>query len=345
MDVPSQLAEEIGQLIQSGRYKSPHDFLIVAIQNQIHYEHEPVDQSIEAQDSRSGESVSGVRFQIDPELAALVLPPNVAKVKTVSLSNIERPGCLWGQYNRFFPVKIAARVAANLITQQESDYVSLDELQGKSAEIARLYGKTTQKMDRQYGRKRGTIISAGLPIARDAEKAKLRFRNQFVGHAVLKIENEKTVLKIYGAAPTLKFLDMKNEKKSVLVGITEFGLKFASLLNPVIDQQEYSSALSADEVEFLLEHIATQVPEEAKLIHLILSGVKKGIATPNELNERVKADRSDWEGNEPSMMRAGIVSRIGELGLLERRKDGVKVTYLLTDLGEKYLERLSKLEA
>jgi len=39
-------------------------------------------------------------------------------------------------------------------------------------------------------------------------------------------------------------------------------------------------------------------------------------------------------------MRAGVVSRISELGLLDRKKHGVKVTYELTKLGEEYLAKL-----
>jgi hypothetical protein len=326
----------------SGKYKSPHDFIITAIQNQIYLESREVVQGSTFPTSSAAEPKS---LRIDPELAILLLPPDIAKVKTVALSEIERPNYLWGQYNRFFPVKIAVRVAANLIGRHESGYVSLGEVQEISAEAARLVGKESEKMDRKYGRKRGTIIAAGLPIGRDADKAKFRFKNQFVGHMISKIENDTTVNRIYGAAPALKFLDMKKgERNSVQLGVTDFGLKFSSLPNPVIDQHDFSTALSGEEAEFLLDHIASHVPEEARLMRLILAAVRDGIATPSELNAQVQAQRSDWNDNEAAMMRAGIVSRIGELRLLERRKQGVKVTYLLTGLGEKYLEKLTRLE-
>mgnify|MGYP001093531263 CR=1 FL=1 len=341
LEIPPELAEEINRQIRSGKYRSPQDFIIAAIQNQIQLEsQETLETASELPISPEYSALSSSQSAapIMKTVAVQLLSSDVAKVKTVSLKNLERPSALWGQYNRFFPVKIVTRVAANLAKEYSSDYVPLGELQERSAQIAREFGKIIERKDKQLGRKRGTIISAGLPIGRDQDKAKSRFKNQFVGNMVGN--------RIEGASPTLKFLDMmKDEKNSVLVGITDFGLRFASLSNPVIDLEDYSAALSAEEVEFLLDHIASEVLGEAKLIRLILAGVKEGIATPEELNNRFKVYYSDWKRNEVVMMRAGVVSRIGELGLLERRKDGVRVTYLLTDLGEKYLDRLSKLEA
>ena len=341
VDIPPELAEEMNKHIRSGKYKSPQDFMIAAIQNQVYYESQETVETdsefmkpLEYSASRS----SSFAAPMAKTVAIQLLSSDVANVKTVPLKDFLRPSLLWGQYNRFFPVKIVTRVAANLAKEYSSDYVLLGELQEKSAQIARELGKVIERKDKQMGRKRGTIISAGLPIGRDQDKAKSRFKNQFVGYMAGN--------RMEGAAPTLKFLDMmKDEKNSVLAGITDFGLRFASLSNPVIDLEDYSTALSAEEVGFLLDHIASEVQGEAKLIRLILAGVKEGVATPEELNDRVKAYSPDWKRNEVVLMRAGVVSRIGELGLLERRKDGVRVTYLLTDLGEKYRERLNKLEA
>lgn len=340
VDIPPELAEEMNEQIRSGKYKSPQDFIIAAIQNQVYIESQEKGVAAEvSRSSRYSATLSSlVAAPVTKTFVSQLLSSDFAKVKTVPLKNFQRPSLLWGQYNRFFPVKIATRVAANLAKEYSSGYAPLEELQEKSAQIARELGKVIEQKDKQLGRKRGTIISAGLPIGRDHNKATSRFKYQFVGYMVGN--------RIEGAAPTLKFLEMvKDEKNSVMAGITDPGLRFASLSNPVIDLKDYSTALSAEEVEFLLDHIASEVLGEAKLIRLILAGVKEGIATPEELNRLVKGYNPDWKRNEVIMMRAGVVSRISELGLLERRKDGVKVTYLLTELGEKYLERLNKLEA
>jgi hypothetical protein len=343
VDVPPELAERMNEQVRSGRYKSPQDFLITAIHNQVYLESQEVAEIVsDTSSSASASSVpSGVSAsssgRLSRTLAIQLLSPEVTSMKAVPLSNFERPSVLWGQYNRFFPIKIVTRVCANLVKESSSGYIFLTELQERSADIARELGRTIQRKDKQFGRKRGTIISAGLPVGSDVDKAKWRFKNQFVGHVAGR--------RIEGAAPTLKFLTMiHDEKNATLVGLTDFGVKFASLSNPILDNEDYSLALSSEEEEFLLDHIASEVPREADLMKLVLTNVKKGVASPEELNERVKTYFSDWKMNEVIMMRAGVTSRMGELGLVTRRKNGVKVTYLLTDLGEKYLTKLSKLE-
>lgn len=62
--------------------------------------------------------------------------------------------------------------------------------------------------------------------------------------------------------------------------------------------------------------------------------------TPEGLNERMKEFHLKWNEGEATSMRSGVVSRMSELGLLNRTKDGVKVTYGLTQHGEEFLTRL-----
>ena len=349
VDLPPTLADGMNKQVRIGKYKSPQEFIVAAIQNQLYIESQELS---EVAPTDVSSPVAAVSVASPPEPPMRTVPPialsnllssEIDSVKTVALGTLERSADLWGQYNRLFPVKIVARVAANLAKQYDADYVPLWELQEKASEIARELGKVVERKDKQLGRKRGTIISAGLPVGRDLDKATLRFKNQFVGYVGGKKE---TGYWIEGAAPTLKFLDMvKDEKNSVRVGITASGLKFAVLSNPVIDLHDYSTSLSPEEIDFLLGHIASEIPGEAKLMHLILRNVKKGAATPEELNDKVKALYTKQSTNEVVSRRAGAVSRICELGLLNREKDGVKVTYVLTERGEKYLERLAASEA
>jgi hypothetical protein len=235
-------------------------------------------------------------------------------------------------------------VASNLVKRYSTDHIPLAELHETCAQIARELGKDLERKDRQLGRKRGTIIAAGFPIGRDQNKSTLRFSNQFVGY--LAKQPEPKLDRIEGAAPVLKFIELeRDENNSVTASMTAFGVKFASLTNPVIDLKNYANALSEEEVMFILEHIASQLPTEAKLIHLVLTAVKEGIATPERLNDKVGKFNPDWKEGEASTMRSGIVSRIRELGLLTAEKDGVKVTYKLTKSGGEYLNRLNSRRA
>jgi len=343
LDVTPEDVEQVDQQIRLGKYRSLQEFIVAAIRNQLYLEsREPESSAFQGVES-NGTQPSMPSAPITDAIQYLQLSPQLAKVKTVPLSDLPRPGYLWGQYNRIFPVKVVTRVAANFARIKGSETFPLADLQEKAAERARELGKEIQREDRLRGRKRGTILSAGLPIARGQDKAKLRFKNQFVGHlSSRKTDNNERESKIEGAAPTLKFLDIQNRKDPIEVGITDFGLKFACLPNPVIDTQDYSTPFSADEVNFLLDHIVLNIPDEAKLIRVVLSSIKGGIVTPEGLNDRMRSFNHEWKDSQPVTMRAGIVSRVSELGLLGREKDGVKVTYKLTELGTKYLARLGE---
>ncbi len=338
MIFPPELASEIQKGIHLGRYKTTQDFILTAVQNQVYIENSDISDGGSLENSgpssvRPKTASVTVSTLAGSDAKHLLRMPEGSSVKTVPLGELTRPTYLWGQYNRLFPVKIIMRVAANLSGPDGSGYVPLEELQEESADIAREMGRLILRKDRALGRKRGDIISAALPIGRNEDKTKTRFKNQFVGFL--------TRNRVEGAASVLKFLDItRTDKNRILAGITDLGLKFASLPNPIIDEDDYSTAFSPEEVEFLLNHIASEVPEEAKLVSLVLGGIRKGVATPEQLNDLVRSHNPDWNENQAIAIRSGIVSRMSELGLLGRNKDGVKVTYILNELGENYLERL-----
>ena len=351
VDIPRELADEVNKQVRSGKYKSPQDFMLAAIQNQTYLE--TVEVAGDSQQTvvavappRSSDDKlyqSMIDFLKGPAaktaVARLLMPPNAAEVNTVRIGNALRHNYLPGFSNRLFPAKPIVRVLGNLLEESGSEYIALDELQEKSAEIARELGKAIQRKDKTMGRKRGTIISAGLPVGRE-DKAKSRFKNQFVGFIGKG--------RLEGETPTLRFLEIVKDGNSDLAGITDSGLKFAALPNPILDKQDYAVPFSEEEVAFLLDHIATQLPGEAKLMRLILKSVRDGVATPDEMTGKVESWRRhdyehQWTKNEVIAMRVGVISRMSELGLLGRQKDGVKVTYVLTERGENYLGRLTDL--
>lgn len=335
VDIPPELADEVNRQVKSGKYKSPQDFMLAAIQNQAYLETVEVERgSLPTQQTMTSPAS-------DPSLTTklagdrLLLPPEATRINVVPISDNPRHDHLSGLSNRLFPVKPIVRVLGNLIAESGSEYVVLDELQEKSAEVARELGRVIQRKDKTLGRKRGTIIAAGLPVGRE-DKAKSRFRYQFVGF-ISKSKPE-------GAAPTLKFLTIvKGEKNSSRAGLTEFGLKFSALPNPIIDRQDYTTPFSDEEIEFLLEHMATQLPGEAKLMRLVLKSVNDGVDTPDALNPKLAPYQQGWTENEVIAERVGLISRMSELGLLEREKKGVRVTYLLSARGRTYLARLTEL--
>jgi hypothetical protein len=339
IDIPPELADEINRQVKSGKYKSPQDFMLAAVQNQTYLETVETDGDSLVTHQPVMLPFSATFPMPKTAEARLILPPNLAQIRSVPITPTLRHNYLPGFTNRLFPVKLILRVLGNLVEQSGSQYIPLGELNERSAEVARELGKVIQKKDRTMGRKRGTIISAGLPVGRE-DKAKSRFENQFVGF----MGKEK----VEGAAPTLRFVDMIKEGDSTLVGITDAGLKFSALSNPILDKQDYAIPFSEEEVAFLLNHIPTTLEAERSLMGDILKAVHEGDATPDEMTQKVESWRRRqsnhlWTENQVLAMRVGIISRMNELGLVERHKNGVNVTYRLTTSGTNYLRRLTEM--
>jgi hypothetical protein len=208
---------------------------------------------------------------------------------------------------------------------QISSTVPLGALHESAADAARQYGKVITKKDRELGRKRGNILAAGLPVGNE-DKSKLRFKTQFIGY----LSKDK----LEGACPTLRFINIVKDKDgTVVAGLTEYGLKFASLENPILDRDDFSSPFTGAEVDFLLDHIKSMLPSEFELMRFVLQKISSGITTPDELDEELGKFNHEWKGSEASTMRSGLISRLIELGLVRRNKDGVKVSYVLTEKG------------
>ncbi len=149
IDIPPELADEINKLVKTGRYKTPQDFMLAALQNQAYLESVQAEGNSvsSAQTPVSSPRGSGDRLfetaieylrDADPASktaqAKMLLPPEIGRVKTVPLTNaLLRHKYISGLSNRLFPVKPVVRVLANLLAESGSEYVTLDDLQQKAA--------------------------------------------------------------------------------------------------------------------------------------------------------------------------------------------------------------------
>jgi hypothetical protein len=92
-----------------------------------------------------------------------------------------------------------------------------------------------------------------------------------------------------------------------------------------------------------LDHISGSVPAEDFAYRAILAAVDAGAKTPGELDTALKQYVSA-DANQTltesflATQRSGAVSRMADLGLITRKRGGVKVSYLTTDLGKQYAE-------
>ena len=240
-------------------------------------------------------------------------------------------GPLWGQYNRIFPVKIVVRQLANMILQYDTDRIDLEVFRIEVASNARELGLELREIDNSSNRGRGEKLSSGLPIGSDANKSMNRFKTQFVGD----IDQSKH---LSGAAPSLQFIEITSEEDNH-IGLTDYGVLFAGLYNPLLDESLRSDiALSDKEREFYLEHISHHLPDEFAAMQTVADGIQSGADRPDALTEHVVELNGDWTDAQANTIRTGLVSRMYELGLITRERVGQRgVAYRLTNQGEEHL--------
>ena len=189
----------------------------------------------------------------------------------------------------------------------------------------------SKKTDKNESRGRGEKLSAALPVGDDPAKSKKRFRTHFVGYA----EQHGGLT---GAAPHLLFVNVPVDSPGV-IGITETGLEFASLWNPLLDGGASSDrSLSDDEADFYIRHVQEHLDAEFDAMLFIAESIVQEDNRPDSLSSQVASLNDDWSDSQASTVRSGIVGRMHELGLVERERVGQRgIVYKLTEEGQTLL--------
>lgn len=346
IDIPDPLVSEIKDAVDAGGYENAREFVNTAIENQLELEEygedefKTLDEAIEELDgSETPSSEPGEPEEPDDVLTDGLGRQEYDAVSTVPPPDTERlgDGPLWGQYNRVFPAKIVVRRLANMIQEQNESgspsgnglrWIELEHFQEDAAQLARNYGLTIQEFDQKKSRGRGEKIASGLPTGDDAEKSKDRFETHFIGYSDR--NNNLT-----GAPPNLHFVDISDDDIA-RVGITEAGLAFAELYNPLLDDgPDSDEPLSRDERDFYMDHTRDSLPAEYDAMVTAAEAIAEGHNRPDDLTEQISQLETDWSESQAKTMRSGIVSRMHELGLIDRERVGQRgIAYTLTERGE-----------
>jgi hypothetical protein len=142
-----------------------------------------------------------------------------------------------------------------------------------------------------------------------------------------------------------KFAGVRRAKNKTYLLPTKACLDFANLSNPLLDQtilEKPTEKFSQEEIAWLGDHIAKNVPVEACAYRTILSGLQDGKNTPDALDNFV---RQNAKGKNylteafVSTQRSGAVSRMADLNLIRRQRDGTKVSYEITELSEQWMKQ------
>jgi len=227
---------------------------------------------------------------------------------------------IWGQYNKFFPIKFALRYLALLQTKDKQ--VNLVEFQNKCAKEASKVKKILIMSDEKAQRKWGEAFSAGLP--EDEEKSRSRFIHQFIGYN--DSQGNST-----GALADFGFVVIENNQ----IALSPSGLIFSQIKNPILDEDPFSPNLfSQEERQFLIVHIRTNIPTEWEGIKKVIQWIESGNDTPNSLNAKMATLEPKWTEKMVNTYRTGILARMYDLGFITRKKIGLNANYQVTDFGK-----------
>jgi len=330
IELPEYLAREARKLIDEGRYSDLSSFIVASVENQL---------ILEKSDIEAGTLlVEGVR-----EWEGKKHPSGTTEISNArrDYSGVQPLGYpkwegrggedwLWGQINKILPIKFVARLLANELSSGGEPPL-LDEFAKSTAAAARTFGLALKRVDEREGHAWGEKLSTAFPVSDKVERALGRFGSQFVGY--VRGDGE-----ISGALAELKLGNVIRRDSDARIGLTQAGLKFAQLANPVLDERDYSRPLSEEEVDFYLDHTTRRVPWEAAAFKVILRIIGDGITGREEVNREIRKRLAvKWSPAHVNTERAGTMARMFQLGLLDRERDGIKVEYRATERGMRWL--------
>jgi hypothetical protein len=264
---------------------------------------------------------------------------------------------LWGQINRIFPLKVALRHISHL-SRSESGLIDIGLFKENENFIKRLadYGNMLNQIDKDGKRGKSRRLSTGFPIG-DIEYKLRKSMARFQSHFVFEIRKDNLVT---GGLAKMKFLELcRNDGEGTKVSITKAGNKFAKLSNPLLDDDPIFSGkdvgqfinmsdeekisylgkdcetLSYKEKAFIINHVKESYPAEYNAIKTLLNNINKGENSPASLKSSMQTYLAD--GLSESALATvvnGLVSRCAELGLLDKTKEGLNVTYHVSNAGK-----------
>jgi hypothetical protein len=345
LEIDPQLELKIEEIIKAKGFRDFHHFATVALENQVAWEtsnnpaNNAVTDALDFQVSQVNKAISPgteyLKAALIPTQDLLRMPNQKSKLSYLPLP--ENPNnILWGQYYRFLPVKVGVRVLLNMYTEYLPELRDFTE---KITNVSLPLRHQLARLDRMERRSFGELLSAGFPT--NDEKSIKRFLNQYMLYL------RTSDMALLGMMPELKLINVISDENNIIrIGLTKFGSQFAFLQNPAIDLNKPES-LSGDEIEFLLNHIADNLPAEFEHMTTALKAIRDGKKTREELNAVLKEyylnyhHGTEWSSTVVNTMRSGLLSRLNELGLVRREKRGKFIRYHITDIGRKYIQDLS----
>lgn len=332
VDVPQGFVQKIKTMIDLGKYANIEEFIEVSLLNQLKLETEEANPiaNINYKNRLTENPPPVFKSTISNILSLNDENYKKIKISDVSDKNNKYFTTIWGQYNKIFPVKVTLRMLLNSLNDEK--YINLNDFSKIAIDSARILGLKLLDADKMNKKTKGEKLSTALPVGDDPYKSKNRFMNHFIGY----LDSEGRII---GAPGIMNFISLVKEEKTK-IGITSSGLQFASLENPILDQDNCSNGtLSNNEIEFLIDHIKNIIPDEFFLMKNLLLSIQKGKNRPSEQLQEILNIQKNITLSQAGIVRGGLVSRMVELKLIESYRIGMReIGYNITERGTSLLE-------
>jgi hypothetical protein len=212
----------------------------------------------------------------------------------------------------------------------------LGNLVEKLSQEAANVGAELVRLDESRRHKKEDLYSTGFPAA-NSDKSRQRFADQF-----LTSENGKC--EVSGMLTDWKLAIVEHANERSYLYPTEACVAFADLPNPLFDGVGDSSGakFSDAELSWALNHVTQHVPVEAYAFRTLLRGIETGSNDPTKLDLYLRREQTVSKPNTTddfvATQRAGAISRMVDLDLLRRIRDGVRISYVLTPRAKVWLD-------
>jgi Arc/MetJ-type ribon-helix-helix transcriptional regulator len=357
-------------LIQSGKYKDYSEIITVAINNLsvieteiseknsliINGENKIINQEIfkpveenNISKYNNSENVQNVKLDIknievpiifrleglDKKKPIIAAPPNDfwATGQEVPLDR-----WLLGHYNKLLPSKASIRAIAHLVINKKNGIV-FEEAREQISKVIMELAKYLAFIDKNNNTSRDDALATAFPAEdKNLDKSITRYLNHFVA-------NINKNGQLTGLLIDYKLINYSSGKNPKLM-LTETGWKFSKLENQILDKEAALpiKKFTDEEKTFLTNHIKQNIPAEDFAFRIILEAITNNKNSPEKIDEYLtkyigKQRSIDLSKSFLSSQRSGAMSRMVDLGLIFRIRDGVRVNYKVTDFGKQYIKQ------
>lgn len=338
VDLPEELFDRVNKNVKGS---SISNFIVLSIENQLNLEEGASNTIIELNRIESRVPSSGTKTRTDIRAEELettspleekirslrILSHPIDKISTMPGRKIQiNDRYIWGQYNKFLPIKFSVRELALAQEQHQYSPVELEIFQDQCSRDAQKMKGILQVNDDRHQRKYGEQYTAGFPG--EGDNSLKRYIHHFIGYA--QVSGHPV-----GALADLGFVIIENET----ICLTDSGWEFAIIRNPILDDDPLTdNLLSNVEKRYLIDYLQKNLKKEWGAVVYILNSIERGQNTPDFLNAVISSMNTEWTDKVVNTMRTGFLGRMSDLGLIERDKQGTKSMYRVSEFGKTMME-------